>query len=249
MSSVVEVLQTVCFFDGLREIQMKFLTELHCHASETSECSKLRGDELVNRYRARGFHAIVVTDHYHHHWFFHDELEGLTWEKKVDKYLSGYRNAKQHGDRVGLNVILGMELRFTQNNNDYLVFGFDEQLLYDHSALYDYTPERFREFSKVHQLLFIQAHPFRRGTVVFDYDLLDGIEIFNGHPRYLSANPMAEFCHREQSKKRPFIATVGSDCHRAPNVGLAGIVTEILPQNSFDIAAILRGGDYEIFKP
>jgi len=225
---------------------MRFLTELHCHTSETSECSELRGNELVNLYRTKGFHAFVVTDHYHHK-FFH-KLDGLTWNEKVDQFLSGYRSAKQHGDRVGFNVILGMELRFNENLNDYLIFGFDEQFLYDYPELYDNTPERFREFSNTHHLLFIQTHPFRKGMMVINYDLLDGIEIFNAHPRHLYSNPMAEHCYQQQSKKRSFIATVGSDCHRIPNVGVSGIITDILPQNSFDIATILRSGDYKIFR-
>jgi hypothetical protein len=229
------------------EAHMRFLTELHCHTAETSECSKLQGEELVNQYRAKGFHAIVVTDHYHH-IFFHNGLDGFTWNEKVDKFFFCYRTAKHYYYRVGFNVILGMELRFTEDSNDYLIYGFDEQFLYDYPELYDYTLERFREFADTHHLLFIQTHPFRRGMVVINYDLLDGIEIYNAHPRHLYSNPLAEFCYQEQSKKRSFIATVGGDCHRAPSVGLAGIMTDILPENSFDIVTILRSGDYQIFR-
>jgi len=225
---------------------MDYLTELHCHTSETSGCSTVPGAELVDIYKAKNFNAIVVTDHYYSHFF--DKYGDVTWEEKMDKYLSGYRNAKKHGDEVGVTVILGIELRFKDNGNDYLIFGFDEQLLYDFPMLYDYGIEKFSEFSKAHGLLFTQAHPCRNGMVIINHDHLDGIEIYNAHIWHNSRNRMAEYIYEEQSKKRPFIAIVGSDCHNKTHEGRAGIITKTLPKDSVELVTVLKSGDYKIYK-
>ena len=225
---------------------MDYLTELHCHSSETSSCSNVKGVELVDIYKAKNYDAIVITDHYYDGYF--ATFGDMPWAEKMDKFLSGYRNARQHGSEAGLNVILGIELRFTDNSNDYLIFGLDEQLLYDYPELYKYKLETFSEFSKEHNLLFTQAHPCRNGMVIINHDYLGGIEVYNAHPWHNSRNKMAEIIYEEQSQKRPFVAVVGSDCHNKSHEGRAGIKTKTLPQDSIELASILRGGKYKIYK-
>ena len=227
---------------------MKYLTELHCHSSETSGCSTVPGEKLADIYKSKNYDAIVITDHYYNHYF--EALEDTPWDKKIDKFLSGYRNAKNHGDKINLTVLLGIEIRFTDNSNDYLIFGLTEQLLYDYPNLYDYGIEKFSEFSKKHGLLFIQAHPFRHGMVIINHDYLDGIEILNAHPWHNSRNQMAELIYEEQNKKRPnmFTATVGSDCHNIEHAGRVGIKTDILPKNGTELVSILRTKNYKTYK-
>lgn len=226
---------------------MKYLIELHCHSSETSGCSAVNGEKLAEIYKDKNYHAITVTDHYERGWFARLG-ENMSWEEKIDKYLSGYRNAKKRGGEIGLNVILGIEIRFKENFNDYLVFGFDEQFLYDNPELYDYKIDKFSEFSRANHLLFIQAHPFRNGMVVINHDLLDGIEIYNAHQWHNSRNYLAERVYEEQSRKCPFVATVGSDCHELTHEGRAGIFSDILPQNGAELASLLRSQDFKIYK-
>jgi len=225
---------------------MEYLIEPHCHTSETSSCSTIRGEELVDIYKAINYNAITITDHYYKGYF--DSLGDMPWNEKTDRFLSGYRNAKKHGDKTGINVILGIELRFVDNSNDYLVFGFDEQLLYDYPALYDYRLEKFSEFSKEHNLLFIQAHPFRNGMVIINHDYLDGIEVYNGHIWHNSRNRLAEMIYEEQSQKRNFIALSGSDCHNISHEGRGGIIAGILPRDSIEFASMLRNGDFKLYK-
>ena len=225
---------------------MKYLIELHCHTAETSSCSTVSGETLVDIYKAINYNAITITDHYYNGYF--DLLGDMPWNEKIDKYLSGYRNAKKHGDNVRVNVLLGIELRFADNFNDYLIYGLDEQLLYDYPLLYEYKLEKFSKFAKEHNLLFIQAHPFRNGMVVINHDYLDGIEVYNGHMWHNSRNKLAELIHEEQNKKRPFIAVSGSDCHNISHEGRGGIIVDSLPKNSAEVASIFRGGEYKLYK-
>lgn len=226
---------------------MEYLIEPHCHTSETSSCSTVRGEELVDIYKAKNYAAITVTDHYYSGYF--DTLGDMPWDEKIDKFLSGYNNAKKRGDEVGVNVILGIELRFTSNFNDYLIFGLDGRLLRDYPHLYNCTLEKFSEFSKEHDLLFIQAHPFRNGMVIINHDYLDGIEVYNGHMWHNSRNGLAKLIYEEQHKKRPFIALSGSDCHNVSHEGRGGIIAGSLPNNSAQFAAILKSGDYRLYRP
>lgn len=41
-------------------------------------------------------------------------------------------SGKGGGEEYGLNVILGMELRFPENESDYLIYGIDEKWVYGH---------------------------------------------------------------------------------------------------------------------
>ena len=226
---------------------MEYLIELHCHSKETSYCSAVGAAKLADIYKARNYHAITVMDHYQKHWF--DQAGDISWEQKMDKFLAGYRNAKKRGDEIGINIILGIEIRFTENANDYLVFGIDEQLLYDNPEFYNYGAKNFSEFARANRLLFIQAHPFRNWMSIINHDYLDGVEIYNAHQWHDSRNYLAELLYKEQRKKSPhFIATVGSDCHELTHEGRAGIISDMLPENSAELAALLRSGIYKMCK-
>lgn len=56
--------------------------------------------------------------------------EELGWyddrQKCIDTYLTDYKLAVETGKKYGINVILGCEIRFSENLNDYLLFGIDE---------------------------------------------------------------------------------------------------------------------------
>ena len=75
-----------------------------------------------------GFSGLVVTDHLHPEYLSRIDTEH-DWQKAMDHYLSGYKASKKRGDELGFDVILGAELRFPLNDNDYLVYGIDEDWL------------------------------------------------------------------------------------------------------------------------
>jgi hypothetical protein len=53
-----------------------------------------------------------------------------------------------------------MELRFHENNNDYLVYGIDEAFLRRNPTCIEWVTVRFTKPSR-NEVLIIQAHPFR----------------------------------------------------------------------------------------
>jgi hypothetical protein len=201
-------------------MQMKkqwFLLDTHVHTSEVSSCGKVFAQEMVRYYKAAGYDGIIVTDHYYDGYF--ELMENQPWEIKVGKFLSGYKAALEEGERIGLNVMLGMEIRFYGSVEDYLVYGFDESFLIQNPELYKYTLESFKKLADNYNILIFQAHPFRAGMRPADPALLHGVEVFNGNPRHDSHNDLAY----EFAAKNGLLMIAGSDAHQPQDVGRAGI--------------------------
>lgn len=93
---------------------------MHAHDCEVSPCAVIKAKELVDGYKEAGYDGIVITNHFDkgimHLW-------GETTEEHYQTYLRGYELAKEEGERVGLRVILGMEIRLECGPEDYLVYG------------------------------------------------------------------------------------------------------------------------------
>lgn len=206
-----------------------FYFDTHVHTRETSCCGKIRGLEVARAYQKAGYHGVVITDHYCRDYF--RRFHRISWEEKIERFLSGYRAAKEEGVRVGLIVLLGIELRFDGSNNDYLVYGIDEEFLKKYPELYSLGLKEFRGLVKrletegKGKVLIYQAHPFRLGLSPADPLLLDGVEVFNGNPRQQSRNELAY----KYAKERGLKMISGSDFHRSDDLGRGGIM---IPKNA-----------------
>ena len=217
---------------------MQYLTELHAHTATVSPCADMQPEETAQRYIDAGYSTVVVTDHYCDYVI---DFAGETWEEKVRHYVSGYKKMKDFA-KDKLNVLLGCELRFTQNHNDYLVFGMDEEFLLAHPDLHHMKLRTFSEFAREHGLLVIQAHPFRNGMTVMPPKYLDGVEIFNGHPGHDSRNDLAN----QWAKRYGLIRTSGSDFHHSYSVEAGGIITDEPVTSVTQLIEILRSGNYSL---
>ena len=223
------------------EREYKYRIELHAHTNPASGCSEVPAPDLVATYAGLGYHGVVLTNH-----FIYDcspRLEGRTVEEAIEVWLNDYREAVEAGKKYGLSVLLGAEIRFTENNNDYLVYGLTEKML---PEIYRLLPEGVEHFRKTYEMpdsVFLQAHPFRDGMVEVDPSLLDGIETFNMHPGQRSRNAVANLYAKKQGIG---IRLVASDFHflRGRDVAVSAIRTKEMPKDSFDVAKILRSGDY-----
>ena len=192
--------------------------DTHVHTAEVSPCGKIPAEEVVKLYIEQNYDAIIITDHYHDEYF--DSLDTDKWEEKVDSYLSGYRTAVKYGKEAGLNILLGIELRFAGHPNDFLVYGLDEDFLYNNPELYKLTPEEFTELRKGTGIVMFQAHPFRKKMEVEKNEYLDGIEVINGNPRHDSDNNTA-YRHALKNNLRMLS---GSDFHQYTDIARGGLV-------------------------
>ena len=101
--------------------------EMHVHTSEGSSCAKAEAQEIVKAYGEAGYDAIVITNHF-------DPLLlqefGETDEQKIERYLLGYRKAREAGKRYGVKVMFGVEIRLEPGVEDFLIYGIDEEFLF-----------------------------------------------------------------------------------------------------------------------
>jgi predicted metal-dependent phosphoesterase TrpH len=158
------------------------------------------------------------------------------WGKYIDKFLEGYRFAKQRGDELGMSVILGAELRFPENDNHYLIYGIDENFLRNNQYLYLMgIKEFYREFGN--EVLIIQAHPYRYNNNVVYHDYIHGVEVVNSCPNHLNYNNRAlGLC-----KNYPALYRVcGSDVHNFEDAGLTYTLFDCPIVDSFEYKAAVE---------
>lgn len=211
--------------------------DTHVHTSEVSPCGKVPAAEAVRLYKDAGYEGIVITDHYFDLYF---EMMGyISWDKKTDYYLEGYKSALEEGKAIGLKVVLGMELRFSENINDYLVFGIDEEFIRTNKELYRLGLKKFRALTKDKGIMIFQAHPFRRGMVLAPPELLDGIEVYNGNPRHDSHNDMAY----GYAQKNGLLMLSGSDFHQTVDLARGGIITSVKINDSHELVDTIRNDE------
>lgn len=215
--------------------QYTFKTELHLHTSPASGCSEIPPEKAVEIYAALGYDSVVVCNHFYPGMRFVDDKETC-----IREYLADYDKAVETGKRLGVHVILGCELRFTENNNDYLIYGIDKDFLpwaYDRLAV---GVEAFSKEFRSDEHMILQAHPFRNGMEHVDPALLDGIEAFNMHPSHNSRVAVAA----KYAKKEGLLMTAGTDYHHPGHEGCAAILTREPLKDSHDIVKVLKAKEY-----
>lgn len=217
---------------------MQFKTELHAHTSEVSPCGHVTAPEVADRFIAEGYSSLVITNHYSRYII--DNLKG-TWREKMDYYMYPYYLMREHaGDR--LHVILGCELRFEGNINDYLIYGITEEFLRENPDLHKMSLRSFAPLARENGFLVVQAHPFRNGIEIVPPELLDGMETFNGTPSYDGRNAIAD----AWAKRYGLIRTSGSDFHNPDQYGTGGILTSAAIRTGEELVAVLKSGDYTL---
>lgn len=224
---------------------MEYLFEMHTHTKEVSTCAVAYAEDLIESYRDSDYNGFVLTNHLNASTFERAGLENATWDEKIDHFMKGFQAVKNvAGERF--TVLLGFEINFYNTSNDYLVYGVTEDFLRSHGDLMAMTPKQFSKLCHDKGLLFIQAHPFRRGMKITDWNILDGYEIYNGNPRHQSNNEIAEIWAKKHNKS---IVVSGSDFHEIGDACAGGIYFKNPINNNNDLLRELRSGNYTLRKP
>lgn len=215
--------------------------DVHTHTAETSKCGRISAADLVDRYKEAGYDGIIITDH------LHEEYISLLycyndWDTCVDRFLDGYRRAKKRGDKIGLVVLPAVELRFPENDNDYLVYGIDEEWLRANPYPCRMSLEEFyQRFQK--DLLIVQAHPFRDNNQFVQLDCVHGLEVVNTHPTHENFNEAAVGAFRNHPHLHPLC---GSDTHRKEQACASWVLLEEPVENIQDYINLVRRGAYTL---
>lgn len=220
--------------------------ELHAHTAECDLAAHLGARELVRLYKEAGYDGLVITDHYFdlfYNLWFSDELAGLSHKQQVERWMKGYRTAREEGEKIGFTVLPGAEVRFDGHPNDYLLYGLREDFFY--------TVPRLNELKNLSELLallpedvcVVHAHPFRDGMVVETPRGLFGMEVYNG-----GTDKFRNSLARQFAAHYGLAMTSGSDIHDMDRLAKGGIVTERRIRTPEDLIAVLRSGEYRLLE-
>ena len=200
---------------------MPFLYETHMHTCQASACGVSTGKDHVHFYRDAGYTGIIMTDH-----FFRGNTavdRRLPWKDRIDWFWSGYEDAKEEGDKAGLDVFFGLEQNFA--GDEYLVYGLTKEYMKEHPEMEHWT--RRQQLEEVHRAggCVIQAHPFRiRGymdRIRIGTAFCDGIEAANA-----GNDPLDDARACRMGRAMGLVMTAGSDNHRSPIPEPYGVVLE-----------------------
>ncbi len=214
--------------------------DLHVHTSELSLCGQLPAEEIIKIYKGSGYDGVVITNHFNLDTAMHFERHGIS--DYIGHYRHGFELARTAGEKYGLKVFFGYEIRFNENMNDYLVYGMPDSFADGYKDLFAMKARDFSALARENGFLFYQAHPFRNGMTVTNPALLYGIEVHNGHPGHDSRNDIA----LAWAEKYGLHRISGSDCHFAAGAATAGIITRSDVNTTEELVEALRNDDYEI---
>jgi len=214
----------------------KFKTETHCHTLESSKCGKVSAKDIVKAYIDSGYSTLIITDHFGAR---HKSDNGIKHD--VNILLKGYETAREAANGK-INVIFGAEINFFENKNDYLVYGITEDFLLNNPDIYTIGIKEFSTIAHENGLLIYQAHPFRNRMTITSPVFLDGIEVFNAHPRHDSRN----FFAKSWADFYNLPGICGSDAHQPQDIAKGGIMTKNEIKTSNDLINVLKENNYKL---
>lgn len=217
--------------------EYKYSTELHAHTLPISRCSEFYAEELINIYAGLGVDTVVLTNH-----FTPTHLEEKTKDQLVSEYTEAYRDLKKCAEIRGMTAIFSMELRFTENSNDYLIYGITEE---DVSEIYEYVDKGIECFYKNFKrdgVLVIQAHPKRKNMTDIDISFIDGMETFNMHPGHNSRVAITSAL----ANKAGLLVTGGTDFHHPGHEGCCIMLTKTKQETPADIVKTIESRDFAL---
>ncbi len=195
--------------------------EMHLHSYGGSCCAQEKPETIIEIYKKAGYGGIVLTNHYgKNHFELH---KGETKKDKIDGFCALYHDFKEKANKVGIKTFFGAEVTAYDPENyfsEYLVYGLTEKLLYDSPYLYEFTQRELFDFANANGLLLAQSHPFRKWVKCGFYDLMHGVESYNGHTHHTNNNEVA-FAYANAFKK---IKLSGTDFHEKSQVPVGGIM-------------------------
>ena len=217
-------------------LEYKYRNELHAHSKPVSSCGRFSAADVVDIYSKFGCDTLVLTNHLTSK---HTALFP-TVSEVAEYYLSDYYKAVEAAKGTDMTVAFGVELRFVDTNNDYLVYGVCpddiEKLIY----YVDTDIQTFYGEFKNDKNVILQAHPYRSNMEPTPIGSVDGVESFNCHPGHNSCIPYACRLARENG----LLVSGGSDFHEPERHGTCITRTKCKLRDSYDVAEAIKSRDF-----
>jgi len=222
---------------------MIYKYETHLHTTEASACATFDAVKQVRKYKELGYTGIVVTDH-----FFNGYTcipADLPWEERVDLFCKGYENAKEEGNRLGVDVFFGWEANFRRT--EFLIYGLDKEWLKNHPEIMDWDIEE--QYKHVHQDggYVVHAHPYRVRPYIKEIRLfpeyVDAVEAINIGNKNEGFDRQALL----YARKHKLPVTAGTDAHGEESKR-SGLTFDHKLENIQDFITSIREGSYDLIR-
>ena len=225
-----------------------YKTDLHCHTSEGSQCSRESTRDTIERYIAEGFTSLAITNHVQCFRIGASAEENSmvfdTYEEYIDFTYDVIDLAREiAGDR--LNILNGMELVHCSSENDYLIYGLSRE----QAKAYDLTAGSLSALANYVRScggVIIQAHPMREDMTLVSPGNVDGYELYNNSSAWLYTNPIVQVWAAVNCFDKIKILTAGNDHHNPDDDISAGIITKHPIVTDEDLIRTLKAKDFTI---
>ena len=138
---------------------MIYKTDMHVHSRDISLCADAPVEFIVQKYTEYGYSTVVLCNHFERYTM--KSGKDKSYRDFVRRYAAAYEKLKDAaGDR--LHVLLGAEVRFDENINDYLLYGVTEEKLLALPDIWKMGVQKLHEEIAGMDMLLVQAHPFRK---------------------------------------------------------------------------------------
>ena len=219
------------------------LFDLHVHTKESSPCGQIEAKELPGLYKEKGYDGIVITDHFVRSCMVNHY--NLPYDDYCVLHKKGYEQAKEAGEKIGITVFYGIELRLdATGNNDYLVYGMPNEFLLENKDIFTWSVSQLREAADENGFVFYQAHPFRNTMNIVDPEFLFGVEVFNGKPYVRPIDSQRNEIANLWAEKFSLHKIAGSDCHRITQLATAGAKFACQIESENDFLDALKNDNY-----
>ena len=217
--------------------------EIHVHTNACSACGASSGIEMVDAAKEAGYSGFVLTNH-----FFHGNTgidRNLPWADFVKAYADDYYIAKEYGDKVGIDVLFGLEEGFG-DSKEALIYGLTPELVAATPQLANLDIAFLSDFVRKNGGFISCAHPFRTAPYISNPDIVpnpiyfDGIEVFN-HFNTEAANEKAF----NYAKANNLQGLAGGDVHRIDAMGTCGVAFEKRICTNEELVAALKSKAYK----
>ena len=217
-----------------------FKTDLHVHTFPASNCARTVPEDMVENYIENGYSTVVMANHFSP-TLFNVVAKDKEYKEAVKQFLCDYERAKaQAAGR--LNVLLGAEFRNIHNDNDYLLYGINEDMLYKAEGVLKMKIKNAAEFWRLQGVMIFQAHPFRDSMTVTNPKYLDGIEEINFCVTHENRNEFAKLWADSYGLLRVY----GQDYHSVKYMQGAGILTDTEIKTNEQLLQVLRSQNFKV---
>lgn len=218
--------------------------EMHLHTSGCSACAVSTAAQMVQKLYEIGYAGAVFTNHFYHGNTSVNRSVG--WQKFVDAFKKDYLEAKEIGERLGVDVLFGIEESY-ETGKEVLIYGLEPDDFLNEPHFIHMNIAEISSFVRNRGGLTVCAHPFRVRDYIPDPERVplpenfDGVEIYNHCNNSIENRKAADY-----AKRYGLAPFSGGDVHRTDGLGFAGLSFEKRITDNKELITEIKANRYKL---